>query len=143
MKAKVRKISHSHHGTMNELNITPLLDLAFVLLVIFIITTPQLVNNLELNLPSGKPPPQTGPKPKVFNIIVNNDGNIFLDDAPMVMAELRTTLTQRKQEAQEAGVVVRGVGDVDYQKVVSVLDLLQQLEIAKVGLATQAAAVAQ
>ncbi|NDA68717.1 MAG: biopolymer transporter ExbD, partial [Verrucomicrobia bacterium] len=48
---------------MNELNITPLLDLAFVLLVIFIITTPQLVNNLEMNLPSGKPPADA-PKPK-------------------------------------------------------------------------------
>ena len=42
---------------MNELNITPLLDLVFVLLVIFIITTPQLMNNLEINLPSGKKPP--------------------------------------------------------------------------------------
>jgi hypothetical protein len=48
------------HGTMAELNITPLLDLVFVLLVIFIITTPQLMNNLEMTLPSGKPPPKSG-----------------------------------------------------------------------------------
>ena len=53
----LKKTSKRGHSTMNELNITPLLDLVFVLLVIFIITTPQLVNNLEINLPSGKKPP--------------------------------------------------------------------------------------
>ena len=53
----LKKTSKSHHSTMSELNITPLLDLVFVLLVIFIITTPQMMNNLEMNLPSAKPPP--------------------------------------------------------------------------------------
>ena len=57
----LKKTSHSQHSSLNELNITPLLDLVFVLLVIFIITTPQMMNNLEMNLPSPKPPPpQTG-----------------------------------------------------------------------------------
>lgn len=50
----MKKVSKSHHSSLNELNITPLLDLAFVLLVIFIITTPQLSNDLEMNLPSPK-----------------------------------------------------------------------------------------
>ena len=52
----MKKVSKGHHSSLNELNITPLLDLAFVLLVIFIITTPQLSNDLEMNLPS----PQKG-----------------------------------------------------------------------------------
>ena len=63
----LKKTSRRAHNTMSELNITPLLDLVFVLLVIFIITTPQLVNNLEINLPSPKPPVadnQPKPKPK-------------------------------------------------------------------------------
>ena len=61
----LKKTTKRGHSTMHELNITPLLDLVFVLLVIFIITTPQLVNNLEINLPSGKPPPADNkPKPK-------------------------------------------------------------------------------
>ena len=59
----MKKISQSHHSTLNELNITPLLDLVFVLLVIFIITTPQMMNNLEMALPSGKPPPPQKEKP--------------------------------------------------------------------------------
>ncbi len=53
----LKKTSHSHHSSLSELNITPLLDLVFVLLVIFIITTPQMMNNLEMSLPSAKPPP--------------------------------------------------------------------------------------
>ena len=55
----LKKTSRSQHSSLTELNITPLLDLVFVLLVIFIITTPQMMNNLEMNLPSGTPPPQT------------------------------------------------------------------------------------
>ncbi len=61
---------------MAELNITPLLDLVFVLLVIFIITTPQLMNNLELNLPSGKPPPKKPHEPKVHHIDLSAQGVI-------------------------------------------------------------------
>ena len=98
MIARGRKFSQSHHSTLNELNITPLLDLAFVLLVIFIITTPQLVNNLEMNLPSGKPPAQAGPKPKVHNIVVNQAGKISLNDTPMTLMELKDVLTQNKSD---------------------------------------------
>jgi len=67
----MKKTSHSHHSSLNELNITPLLDLVFVLLVIFIITTPQMMNNLEMTLPSGKPPPKTDKKPKINHVVVD------------------------------------------------------------------------
>ncbi len=77
----LKKTTKRGHGTMNELNITPLLDLVFVLLVIFIITTPQLMNNLEINLPSGKPPEQK-PKVEPARIEVNAQGQITLDSAP-------------------------------------------------------------
>ena len=60
----MRKFSKGHHSSLNELNITPLLDLAFVLLVIFIITTPQLSNDLEMNLPSPKKEKPPSPPPK-------------------------------------------------------------------------------
>jgi len=123
---------------MNELNITPLLDLVFVLLVIFIITTPQLVNNLELNLPSGKtPPPSDGPKPKINNIVVDESGRIFLNDQSMDIAQLQAALVAAKETDPDPPVVVRGAGDVEYQKVIDVLDLIRQLEITKLGLATE------
>ena len=137
-----RKFSQSHHGTMNELNITPLLDLAFVLLVIFIITTPQLVNNLEMNLPSGKPPADA-PKPKINNIVVSENGSLFLNGDAMNLAQLRQSLTALRASDKDVAVAVRGADNVDYQFVVNVLDLLQQLDITKVGLATATASAAQ
>ena len=65
-KQAFKRIRRESHGSLNELNITPLLDLVFVLLVIFIITTPQLTNSLEINLPSGKPPPPFGREAGVY-----------------------------------------------------------------------------
>src|ERR1700722_20525808 len=104
----LKKTSRSHHGSLNELNITPLLDLVFVLLVIFIITTPQLVNNLEMTLPSGKPPPQTDlPKPKINRIVVDDTGQAFLNDVPYTTANLKAELSKLKAGEPEnmAGVV--------------------------------------
>jgi len=132
----LKKFSQSHHSSLNELNITPLLDLAFVLLVIFIITTPQLVNNLELNLPSGKPPPQTGAKPKINYVDIDQSGKIKVNEKVLSLAELKVTFAQMKASDPDTPVVVRGASDVDYQNIVSVLDLLRQTDISKVGLAT-------
>lgn len=137
MKRAFRKTNSSHHGSLNELNITPLLDLVFVLLVIFIITTPQLTNNLELNLPSGKPKPANEPKPKLNQLFVDAKGQAFLNDEPLTTTALKEKLQRLKAGDPEIGVVVKGASEVDYQNMVTVLDILQQLEITKVGLATE------
>lgn len=133
----LKKTSKRGHGTMNELNITPLLDLVFVLLVIFIITTPQLMNNLEMNLPSGKPPPPRKDKPKITRIEVDAKDRITLDGQGVTLAELRDKLATLKADNPDMPVVVKGADEVEYQGMVSVLDTLQQLDITKVGLATQ------
>lgn len=136
----LKKTTRRGHCTLNELNITPLLDLVFVLLVIFIITTPQLVNNLEMFLPSGKPPPANPntPKPKINKIVINDSGQTFLNEQPITIVSLKETLQKLKTADPELGVVVKGADEVDYQHMVDVLDVLQQLEITKVGLATEA-----
>ena len=120
---------------MNELNITPLLDLAFVLLVIFIITTPQMVNNLELNLPSGKPPPP-GKKIELNYVLIDRNGGITLNKKTMTLAELKVAFTQMHAKDTNVPIVVKGDADVDYQNIVNILDLLRQTDITKVGLAT-------
>ena len=134
----LKKTTQRGHGTMAELNITPLLDLVFVLLVIFIITTPQLMNNLEMNLPSGKPPPKDNqPKPKINRIVLNAAGSITLNDEFVTVAQLKDKLAALKTANPDLAVVVKGADDVDYQHMVAVLDTLQQLNITKVGLATE------
>ncbi len=89
---RLKKTTKRGHGTMHELNITPLLDLVFVLLVIFIITTPQMMNNLEMTLPSGKPPPPSKEKPKINKIDVAANGQITLNEKNVTPAELKADL---------------------------------------------------
>ena len=129
-------------GSLTELNITPLLDLVFVLLVIFIITTPQLTNSLEINLPSGKPPPPkpAAAKPVISRIVVGARGQPFLDGLELTRDTLREKLRRMKADRPDLAVVVEGSDEAVYQNVVDVLDILQQLDITKVGLATEGAA---
>jgi len=133
----LKKSTKKGHGTMTELNITPLLDLVFVLLVIFIITTPQLMNNLEMTLPSTKTPPPQQKPPKITRIEVAASGQITLDGMAVTGPELRADLKQMKADNPDMPVVVKGSDEVEYQGMVVVLDTLQQLDITKVGLATQ------
>src|ERR1700742_3762260 len=103
----LKKTTRRGHGTLTELNITPLLDLVFVLLVIFIITTPQMMNNLEMTLPSGKPPPPTNqPKPKINHIVVEASGKTFLNDKLVSVPELKAGLQLLKAETPDLSVVV-------------------------------------
>jgi biopolymer transport protein ExbD len=135
----MKKTSRRGHSTLNELNITPLLDLVFVLLVIFIITTPQMVNSLEMALPSGKPPPQNAdaPKPKINRIVVDEKGQVFLNDESVPDDKIKEKLAALKAADPDPKIVVKGSDEVDYQGMIKVLDVLQQLDITKVGLATQ------
>jgi biopolymer transport protein ExbD len=135
-----RKLSKSGHGTMHELNITPLMDLVMVLLVIFMITTPQLSNDLDLSLPSGKAQPQAPKeKPKLHYVDVDPQGGLKLNQQPVTVAELPKLFAALKQAETDPSVVVRGADDVNYQFIVGVIDQLQQADITKVGLATAAA----
>ncbi len=132
----MRKFSKSHHGTMHELNITPLLDLAFVLLVIFIITTTPMVNDLDLNLPT-KSKAEKPPSDKPYFLIVEKDGRILLNQKPIELPALYPTLVQMKRENTNTTVVVYGTNSVRYQNMVNVFDALQRADVTKVGLATE------
>src|SRR5258706_16028798 len=133
---RLKKTTKRGHGTMHELNITPLLDLVFVLLVIFIITTPQMMNNLEMTLPSGKPPPPAREKPRINKIAVASSGQITLNEQQVTAAELKADLQSLKAADPDLKVVVKGSDEADYQSMIAVLDVLRQLDITKVGLAT-------
>jgi biopolymer transport protein ExbD len=135
----MKKTSKRGHSTLNELNITPLLDLVFVLLVIFIITTPQMVNSLEMALPSGKPPVHNPnePKPKINNIVVDDKGQVTLNGAVVPDNQLKDALRAIKAADPDPKIVVKGADEVEYQSMIKVLDALQQLEITKIGLWTR------
>ena len=132
----MKKCSKSHHHALAELNITPLLDLAFVLLVIFIITTTPIVNDLEIDLPSAAKRPKD-PKPKIHYVTVESGGRLWLDKAEVNTAELQDKLVGMRLEEPDLNVVIRGSSKTKYGNVVAVMDVLQQVNVGKVNLATE------
>lgn len=132
----MKKCSHSAHETLTELNITPLLDLAFVLLVIFIITTTPIVNDLALKLPEASRK-QKDPPRKANYVTVDNSGMIFLNKMPVTPDGLLEQLIQLRTDDPDLSVIVRGDSKTKYRKIVTVLDALQQANVVKVDLATE------
>ena len=120
----------------DDINITPMLDLAYVLLVIFVIMTTATVQGMRVNLPKASPARSLA-KPTTKAISVTQDGKVFLDTIPVSLSELEQRLVQQKAITPGFPVVVRGDGQVQYQSVVDVLDLLGRLDITTVGLATK------
>ncbi len=119
----------------NEINITPMLDLAYVLLVIFILMATASVQGIKVNLPKASSSASLA-QPKTKAITVSNTGQIYLDAYPVTLADLETRLRTEKATNPEVPIVVKGDATVQYEKVVEVLDLLRRLELSKVGLVT-------
>ena len=132
----MRKCSRPVHQSLSELNITPLLDLAFVLLVIFIITTTPIVNDLSLNLPEATQKPKDPPR-KANYVTVEQDGSIHLNKKPVSTPELLQELIQLRVEDPDLSVIVRGDSKTKYRHIVSVMDAIQQANVVKVDLATE------
>ena len=120
----------------DEINVVPMLDLAYVLLVIFIIMTTASVQGIKVNLPKASNSPSLA-KPQTKAITINENGQVFLDAYPVTMDELRTRLGQLKAANPELPVVIKGDMVVQYGKVMEVLELLGQLDITQLGLVTQ------
>jgi len=120
----------------DEINITPMLDLAYVLLVIFIIMTTASVQGITVNLPKASSTPSIA-KPKTKAISITTDGTIYLDTYPVTMAELENLLRQYKAQDPTLPVIIKADASIQYQKVVDVLDLMGKLEITQLGLVTQ------
>jgi len=132
----MKKYSKNKHHELNELNITPLLDLCFVLLVIFILTTAPPVNNMDITLPSAGANPKDAAKKTQF-VQINNAGKITLNNVEMDEQKLLDTLVAFRKEDPELSVVVRADSGLAVQSLVNVLDVLISANVAKFGLATE------
>lgn len=120
----------------DEINITPMLDLAYVLLLIFIIMTTATVQGITVDLPKASTAPSLS-KPKTKAVTITQDGTIYLDAYPVSLQELESLLTQYKAVNPDLPIVIKADALIQYQRVVDVLDLMARLEINQLGLVTK------
>lgn len=123
---------------VDDINVTPMVDLYLVLLLIFIIMTTAGVQGVKVNLPkASKAPKIEGPKSQA--ITVNTENKVFLNTVPVTLAELESRLAAIKSKTPEFPVVVRGDNRTQYEGIMQVLDVLGRVGITQIGLATQPA----
>lgn len=120
----------------DQVNLTPLMDLAWCLLIIFMVMATAAVQGIMVDLPKASTAP-TLAKPKTRSISITDDGRIYLDTSVVSLEELEQKLTAYKAETPDLPVVVRADAHVQYQQVVDVLDVAKRLQITQLGLVTQ------
>jgi biopolymer transport protein ExbD len=124
--------------SLSEINITPLLDLAFVLLIIFMLTTPLLENSTNLTIPSSGAPATPIKAAEVQTISIDRTETIKLNNQVVDIEGLTAQLLELKRANPDVAVVIRPDRELPVQKLVNLMDAVQRAEITKVGIATQA-----
>jgi biopolymer transport protein ExbD len=125
-------------STLSEINITPLLDLAFVLLIIFMITTPLLENSVNLIIPSSSASNAPVKAAQVQTISIDRRETIKINEKTVASADLVARLAELKRANPEVAIVIRPDRDLPVQKLITLMDALQRAQINKVGIATKA-----
>ena len=124
--------------TLSEINVTPLLDLAFVLLIIFMITTPLLENSMNLVIPSSGATNPPINALQVQTVSIDRAETIRLNNQVIDSETLTAQLAQLKQANPDVAVVIRPDRELPVQKLIMLMDTLRRAQITKVGIATRA-----
>lgn len=120
---------------MHEINVTPLVDVMLVLLVVFIITAPFLTHKIKLDLPKVSTQPSTVQQP--VTVSLTKDAKLFIDKSPVSREELLEHLQRLAASAQAPNVELRADGQVVYEEVVTVLNVIQKAGISKIAFVTE------
>lgn len=125
-------------SAVTEINVTPLIDLAFALLIIFMITAPLLEQTIPLDLPQESQREQASREDVDFQVIsIRKDGSYFWGENPVNWEELVELIQNLGKESNPPVINLRADGNVDYQKVISVVDQLKKNNLEKLSLDTQ------
>jgi biopolymer transport protein ExbD len=123
--------------SLSEINITPLLDLAFVLLIIFMITTPLLENSANLIIPSSGANNPAVDARRVQTVSIDRSETIKLNNEIVDTDKLTERLTDLRKANPDIAVVIRPDRELPVQKLVTLMDALQRAGVGKVGIATK------
>ena len=120
-------------STLAELNVTPMLDLAFVLLIIFMITAPLLASRVDLIIPTTRAKRDAVAAERTVIVEMNNEGVLEIEGDVMTEQDLKQRLAEQLAESPELGVLSRADASLSLGKVMPVLDLLKSEGIVDVG----------
>ena len=130
-----RRIALSSHKQISEINLTPLMDLTFILLITFIITFPLIEQGIPVNLPKGQAKDLSSEKART--VTVDGDGKIYLDDADVTLEQLEARMREVVAFDPDARVMVRADEGLKYGRIVKILKVLNDAKISKMALVTQ------
>ena len=125
-------------STLSEINVTPLLDLAFVLLIIFMITTPLLESSMNLVIPSSSAKNPSINRSQVQTVSIDRTDTIRFNNQTVDLETLTAQLSELKQKNPDVAIVIRPDRELPVQKLIAMMDALQRVGITKVGIATKA-----
>jgi biopolymer transport protein ExbD len=125
----------SDNQPYDDINVTPMLDLAYVLLVVFIIMTTASVQGVKVKSPQTKAVSNLA-KPQTRAITITSDGAVYLDAYPVTLDQLKASLGQYKAANPNLPVVLKGDAATQYDKVMDVLNVVKKLDITEIGLVT-------
>jgi biopolymer transport protein ExbD len=125
---------HTLH-VLTELNVTPLLDLAFVLLIIFMITTPLMENSTEIVLPTGASDLPVDSQ-AVSRVTLALDGTIMLNGESVTLAQLTERLETVRQTNPDTAVIIRSDKQLAMQEFLRVVDAVKASGLKKIGIAS-------
>ena len=120
----------------DEINVTPMLDLAYVLLVIFIIMTTASVQGVRVESPKAQTSASLA-RPQTKAVTISERGDMFLDAYPVTIEQLELRLSQLKTRNPSQPIVIKGDAHVNFAKVMEVMELLKRLDITEIGLVTR------
>lgn len=132
-----RYSSRTQHGVLSELNVTPLLDLSFVLLVIFMITAPLLRQGMELVLPTTKEEQKSNFEEDVVSLAVNPEGALSLNGVAVESSLLVDSLKLLRESRATLAVVVEAHQQLPVQRLVELMEMVKQAGITRMGIVTR------
>ncbi len=137
MSRKSNNVLDASLGNLAELNVTPLLDLAFVLLIIFMMTAPFMTESADLVIPTSKASREAVDPSQVHVVSVNRDRQIFLGEEEMTPEVLRDALAGLHTKDPETALVIRADRQLLVEDLVAVMDIAKSVHITKVGVVTK------
>ena len=123
-------------GMLSEINVTPFVDVMLVLLIIFMVTAPMMVQGVEIDLPNSEAPPLTGGDDQLV-LSIDAEGNLYIDETSYDPGEMARKLKAIHEANPDTAIFVKADGAIAYQRVMDLMAMAKDAGIGKVGLVTR------